>query len=151
MLSGPADVANALGWSPTRLSKKSNFGIFAEKRLLKTKELWALTFSFLGFFDSLNYGVQATAYSLRFAALCFGFQPRLTPSVRLVRAPHGVVTRDVLSLPIISRSPLDLRRDLLRGVVQPAGTACRWAIDCGESTMSRVRKNSPDSGASVTG
>jgi hypothetical protein len=28
-------------------------------------------------------GVQATAYSLRFAALHSGFQPRLTPSVRL--------------------------------------------------------------------
>ena len=38
----------------TRLSKKSNFGIFMEKRLLKIKELWTLIFSVLGFFDSLN-------------------------------------------------------------------------------------------------
>jgi hypothetical protein len=30
-----------------------------------------------------NHGVQATAYSLRFAALRSGFQARLTPSVRL--------------------------------------------------------------------
>ena len=34
---------------------------------------------------SFNYGVQATAYSLRYAALRSGFQPRLTPSVRRLR------------------------------------------------------------------
>ena len=50
---------------PTRLSKKSNFGIFAEKHLLKTKELGIPIFSVLGFFDSLNKGMQATGNSLR--------------------------------------------------------------------------------------
>ena len=46
----------------TRLSKKFNFGIFIEKRLLKIKELGVVIFSFLGFFDSLNIGEQVTAY-----------------------------------------------------------------------------------------
>jgi hypothetical protein len=36
-----------------------------EKRLLKIKGLCALIFSVLGFFDSLNIGLQATANSLR--------------------------------------------------------------------------------------
>jgi hypothetical protein len=43
----------------TRVWKKANFGILTEKRLLKTKELWALVFSVLGFFYSLNAGPQA--------------------------------------------------------------------------------------------
>ena len=50
---------------PTRLSKKVNFGIFTGKSPLKIKELWALIFSVLGFFDSLNIGMQVTAYSVR--------------------------------------------------------------------------------------
>jgi hypothetical protein len=43
----------------TRLSKKSNFGVFTEKHLLKTKELWTQIFLISRFFDSLNIGVQA--------------------------------------------------------------------------------------------
>ena len=52
----------------TRRSKKSSFGVFTEKCLLKTKELWTLLFSISGFFDSRNEGMQATAYSLHCAA-----------------------------------------------------------------------------------
>jgi hypothetical protein len=52
----------------TRWSKKSSFGVFTEKRLLKTQGLWTLLFSISGLFDSLNEGMQATAYSLRCAA-----------------------------------------------------------------------------------
>jgi hypothetical protein len=36
-------------------------------------------------FPTPNYRVQATAYSLRFAALCSGFQPRLTRGVRCLK------------------------------------------------------------------
>ena len=49
----------------TRLSKKSGFGIFTEKSLLKIKGVWAPIFSVLGFFHSLNPNMQATANSLR--------------------------------------------------------------------------------------
>src|SRR6516225_11795653 len=39
----------------TRCTRYSiNFGLFTGKRLLKTKDLWALAFSVLGFFYSLN-------------------------------------------------------------------------------------------------
>jgi hypothetical protein len=41
--------------------------MFTENRLLKTQELWVQILLVLGFFDSLNYRVQATAYSVRSA------------------------------------------------------------------------------------
>jgi hypothetical protein len=43
----------------TKVEKKANFGPFMEKLLLKTKALWALVFSVLGFFYSLNATAQA--------------------------------------------------------------------------------------------
>jgi hypothetical protein len=39
---------------PNETVEKPSFGIFTEKRLLKTKELWALISSVLGFFYSFN-------------------------------------------------------------------------------------------------
>jgi hypothetical protein len=44
--------------------------------------LGLLTGSWSSLSASPNEGVQATAYSLRFAVLRCGFQPRLTPGVR---------------------------------------------------------------------
>src|SRR5216683_2508310 len=46
---------------PHETVEKVRFGVFMEKRLLKTKELQTPVFSISGFFDSLNHGVQPTA------------------------------------------------------------------------------------------
>jgi hypothetical protein len=44
--------------------------VFREKLSLKIKDLRVPIFQVLGFFDSLNIGVQATAYSIRCAPAC---------------------------------------------------------------------------------
>jgi hypothetical protein len=68
---------------PNETVEKVQFSDFFGKTPFENQELMSDDFQVLGFFDSLNEGMQATAYSLRFAALCSGFQPRLMPGVGL--------------------------------------------------------------------
>jgi hypothetical protein len=57
---------------------------------LKTKELWAPIVSVLGFFDSLNKGVQLTAYGLRCAATS-GSSYRPALGVRIMKVANSLV------------------------------------------------------------
>jgi hypothetical protein len=53
---------------PNETVEKVRFSYFLRKTPFENQWLMSSDFQVLGFFDSLNYGVQATAYSLRFAA-----------------------------------------------------------------------------------
>src|SRR5262249_41320275 len=86
-----------------------------------------------------NKGVQPTAYSLRYAALCSGFRQRLTPSVRLkdfeegvYLCPNRVKPRTTIS------SSLPSRQTLRFGLATMRGTSCRRKLEPFQAVYCRV-------------
>jgi hypothetical protein len=54
--------------APNETVEKGQFLDFSKNVIFENQRLTSSDFWDFGFFDSLNEGVQATAYSLRFAA-----------------------------------------------------------------------------------